>query len=328
MRELTADALSDMREESSIVSDITDFEASSQRGRKVLGQILQTLTLISSSSLEAPALIFSTVKVLPWLPESIIRLKVDVVNSSVSDLLTCADVLLVHGAFGGEVGSGNASMGVNALTILYNLALEKSVQVILSKDDASLKLLLGILSKYLPGTSVLRVSSSDRLDVSTLILGTIARAIGDYDGELDKDPRELIETLFEHDIVASMAAVARVCDEIVYPDLILFQIKILKAISDHGKCHAQLLTAPYTSEAISAITDMLNAEICSSAPGLSMTLQLLELLLVHTSASQPEIPQHVVSFLMSFRVGSPHALNSKVIDVLSDILVVGEPAMQ
>lgn len=84
MCELTADALSDMREDWSVMSDITDFEASSQRGRKVLGQILQTLTLITLFSMEAPSLVFGTVKAPPWLPESIICFKID---SSVSNIL-------------------------------------------------------------------------------------------------------------------------------------------------------------------------------------------------------------------------------------------------
>lgn len=121
-----------------------------------------------------------------------------------------------------------------------------------------------------------------------------------------------------------MAAVARVCDEIVYPDLILFQIKRLKAISDHGKCHVQLLPHHIRLKPLqrAQCIDLQLCAIClsSSSNCFSISPEIL------TNVSQPETPLNGIIFFTSFRVASTQALNSIVVDVLNDIVVVREPA--
>ena len=292
------------------ISDLTVDISETVKPSKILARLSEVIAFISSASEDVPGIVMCG-KAKVDLPPPLRDCSSYSGQNSVKELLFTIDTILLN-----HCDKIDVSVGINFLSAIYNVSLDKGFQLAFEKYDGKTRV-MAMLQAFVPGTNLPRVSVLDRMDIATLVLG-IARNFID---QLGAERQEYASSFIDANFFSIVAMYADQVELLMSPDFIITYLQIVSPLCGNNQ-------NPLTKDAAQVIAltlaNVLRCSFCVDPAGVQLASKVILLLNTIRLEWDLELNGSLLSALLSFRSSSVSSQDSGIKDALDQIFVVAE----
>ena len=302
--------MTDEADNCSQISDLTVETGETVKPSKILARLAEAIAFLSSASEDIPAMIMTGVSS-PNLPPSLRNCSCHSGQNAVKELLFTTDTILLN-----HCGRIDVSVGINFLSALHNISSDKSFRDAFVKFDGKNRM-IALLQAFAPGTSLSKISLTDRMDIATLVLG-IARNIPE---QLDSEHQENAVSFVDTTFLSIIMLYAEQAELLTSPDFVTTYLQVVGPLC--GK-----KTTPLTKDAAQVIArtlaNILRCSFCVEPTGLQLSMKVVSLLNSIRVDFELDIHGSIVTALLSYRSSSVNSQDPGLKDALDQVFVVAE----
>ena len=307
---LDLSCLSDEADNCSQISDLTVENLETVNPIKILARLAEVIAFMSSASEEVATIILSG-KIKKSIPSSIPDCPSHSGDCAVKELLFCTDTVLCNCR-----GRVDISIGINVLSAMHNMSLDATFPAALDKYDGTARL-MKLLQTYAPGAIIPKTTSTDRLDIATLVLSIFRNVTN----QQDADTCKYLVSLLDANLVSVMGTYSELSESLTSPDFAIALTQVVVLLREN--CAARL-TKDAAGVIAATLANILRSSVCLEPTGLQLSLKVVMLLRSICTEWDLEINGPLVTALMTFRSASTNASDPTLKDALDQVFVVAD----